>query len=59
MYRITRWAMVVGSSGFLLGTGACLPDNFWAGKWGEIINRSIFAAINAAVGAATGGGIQL
>jgi len=40
-------------------TGACLPDNFWAGKWGEIINRGIFGVINAVLGAATGGGVQV
>ncbi|HSW45053.1 MAG TPA: hypothetical protein VLM89_05735 [Phycisphaerae bacterium] len=48
--------LTVGS--MLLGS-SCLPDNFWAAKWGEIINRGIFGAINAVIGAVTGGGVQI
>ena len=47
------------ATGSALMTSSCLPDNFWAGKWGEIVNRGIFGAINAAIGAATGGGVQI
>jgi hypothetical protein len=48
--------LVVGGT---LMTGTCLPDNYWAGKWGEVINRGIFGVINAVLGAATGGGVQV
>jgi len=57
--RVFVKLMTLLTVGGTLLTGSCLPDNFWAGKWGEIVNRGIFAAINAVVGAATGGGVQL
>lgn len=46
----------------LVLTAGCddvLPANFWADKTGEIVNRSIFGVINAALAALTGGGIQI
>ncbi len=36
-----------------------LPPNFWSEKAGEILNRSIFALLNAVLGAFTGGTIQI
>jgi len=36
-----------------------LPPNFWSEKAGEIVNRSIFAVINAVLGGFTGGAIQI
>ncbi len=51
-------AMMICGGGIMFTTG-CLPENFWAGKWGEVVNRSIFGAINAVVGAVTNGAIQL
>jgi hypothetical protein len=53
-----KWAMIVGGGSVLLN-GACLPDNFWAGKWGEVVNRGIFGVINVVLGAMTGGGVQI
>jgi len=44
--------------GTLMQSG-CLPDNFWAGKWGEIINRSIFGVINTVLSAVSGGTITI
>ncbi len=49
---------LVTLSGTLM-TSSCLPENFWAGKWGEIVNRGIFGVINVVLGAATGGGVQI
>lgn len=51
MTRLLHWGELVAVSAVLF-SGGCLPDNFWADKWGEIINRSIFGAINAVL---TGG----
>jgi len=36
-----------------------LPPNFWSEKAGEIVNRGIFALLNAVLGALTGGTIQI
>jgi hypothetical protein len=47
------------AAGSALMASSCLPDNFWAGKWGEVINRGIFGVINAALDAATNGGVQI
>jgi len=38
---------------------SCLPENFWVGKWGEIVNGTIISAINVALGAVSGGGFQI
>lgn len=43
----------------LLGCTGCLPDNFWSDKWGEVVNRGIFGAINLALGAATNNAVQI
>lgn len=29
-----------------LGFGGCLPENFWADKWGEIVNGIIISGVN-------------
>ena len=39
--------------GGLLG-GGCLPDNFWANKWGEIVNGIIIGGVNLVLTPATG-----
>lgn len=39
--------LALSATGILwLGTGGCLPDNFWADKVGEIANGLIIGAIN-------------
>jgi hypothetical protein len=45
--RFLRWATL--TFGGALFAGGCLPDNFWADKGAEIVNRSIFAVINLAL----------
>jgi hypothetical protein len=42
--RFLHWATL--AFGGALFSGGCLPDNFWADKGAEIVNRSIFAVIN-------------
>lgn len=56
-----RPSAVVLAVAILILAAGCddLPPNFWANKWGEIINRSIFGIINAALGIATGGTVQI
>ena len=44
--------------GVMMGS-ACLPDRFWVTKWGEIVNRSIFGAINLILSNATGGTVTI
>ncbi len=31
-------ALVLLGSGVLLGTGNCMPDNFWVDAWGRTLN---------------------
>ncbi len=61
MVRTRVWLKVMSlvTVGGTLMAGSCLPDNFWAGKWGEVINRGIFGVINAVLSGATGGGVQI
>lgn len=59
MKQLSRLALSFVSTVILLANAGCLPDNFWADKWGEIINRGIFGVINAALGAATNNGVQI
>jgi hypothetical protein len=51
MSRLVRWMKVtlIPAGILLIGCG-CLPDNFWADTGAELVNRSIFAVINAALG---------
>jgi len=49
--------MLIASAAGLLFHGGCLVDNFWAEKWSEIINRSIFGIINAGLANTPIGGI--
>ncbi len=53
-----RRVAILAAGGLVLDT-SCLPPNFWADKAGEIVNRGIFALINAALAALTGGTIQI
>jgi hypothetical protein len=54
------WMTVIALCGLVLAAGCDeLPANFWANKSGEILNRSIFAVINAVLAALTGGTIVL
>lgn len=46
--RIFNVLKAIALAGILF-QGSCLPDNFWADKFGEIVNRGIFGAINAAL----------
>jgi len=57
--RILLKLAALMAAGSALMANSCLPDNYWAGKWGEILNSSIFAAINVALGAVTNGGVQI
>lgn len=59
MKRFPGIALLVLSAVALLGNTGCLTDNFWAEKWSEVVNRGIFGAINAAIGAATNNAIQI
>ena len=36
--------------GGTLMQGSCLPENFWVGKWGEIVNRGIITGITTVLG---------
>jgi len=42
--------MALLAMGGTLMQGACLPDNFWAAKWGEIVNRGIITGITTILG---------
>jgi hypothetical protein len=59
MRRFSGLVLSVASAVILLGNAGCLPENFWADKWGEVVNRSIFGVINAAIGAATNNAVQI
>jgi hypothetical protein len=48
MTRIIQFLNAIALAGILF-QGSCLPDNFWADKWGEVVNRSIFGVINTAL----------
>jgi hypothetical protein len=55
-----RWLPVLALVAIVLATGCDeLPANFWSDKAGEVVNRSIFAAINAVLAAVTGGTVVL
>ncbi len=41
--KATAWLAGVLS---LIGSGGCLPDNFWADKAGEIVNGLLVGVIN-------------
>ena len=43
--NVIGWVMYVAAGSMLL-QGACLADNFWVDKWGEIVNRSIIMGIS-------------
>lgn len=58
MKNVCRSVLLVLTCGVML-QGACLPDNFWADKAGEILNRSIIAGINAVLASLTTNGIQI
>lgn len=55
LYRTMYWL----ATGSLVLTGACLPDNFWADKWGEVLNGGIISTINLILGAISGGNFQI
>jgi hypothetical protein len=44
--RLFLKLMTLLAVGGTLMQGACMPDNFWIGKWGEIVNRSIVMGIS-------------
>jgi hypothetical protein len=55
-----QWATLAGMAScmaFQLG-GCALPENFWVGKWGEIVNGLIISGINLGL-AGTGTGLQI
>ena len=52
--RLKRWvqlAAVTMTTGMLLQNG-CLVENFWAEKFSEVVNRSIFLILNIGLDAA-------
>ncbi len=55
---VLQW-MGVMAGGAVLLDGGCLPANFWADQGAELVNRSIFGAINALLAAMTGGTVQI
>jgi hypothetical protein len=58
MKKFAQGLMIVLASGVVF-QGACLPDNFWSGKWGEIVNGVIISFVNIALGAVSGGAVQV
>jgi hypothetical protein len=59
MGKLYRWCAVALAGGMMLAGGGCLPENFWADKAGELVNRGIFGVINAVLGAVTNGALNL
>jgi len=49
MRHLFQWSTILTAG--VLFSGSCLPDNFWADKWGEVVNRGIFGVINAVLDA--------
>ena len=47
--RLVKLLAISASAG-VVWSSSCFPDNFWADKWAEIVNRAIFGVINAALG---------
>jgi hypothetical protein len=45
MWRIGRLFLMASMGGMMFAT-ACLPDNFLANKWGEIVNTTIMTIYN-------------
>ncbi|NLX22026.1 MAG: hypothetical protein GXY55_10230 [Phycisphaerae bacterium] len=43
--RLYLKVMSMLATGSVLMGSSCLPDNFWAAKWGEIVNRTVIFAI--------------
>lgn len=55
--RIWKTMMLVGGQALLFGSGgSCLPDNFFAGTAGDIVNGLIIAGFNIL---AAGSGLQI
>ncbi len=52
-------AIVAAAGSLMLSWGCELPANFWADKGAEVLNRSIFAVINAVLNVVTGGTVVL
>jgi len=59
MKRVSRTFGWVALAACAILSSGCLPDNFWSDKAGEIVNRGIFGVINAVLGAASNGTIQI
>ncbi len=45
----TKCAALALSGGMLLGSGACLPDDFWVNAWGNILNSTVEAVVDGYV----------
>ncbi len=45
MSRIGK-LFLLASTGVSMAIGGCLPDNFWADKWGEIVNGQIIDLVD-------------
>ena len=50
MSRFTRYALIASGMLFAALPSGCLPENFWANKWGEILNGLIIDAVDLIVG---------
>lgn len=53
--RLFLKVMALLTVGGTMLQGTCLPDNFWVGKWGEIVNGAIITGVNVVLGLTTGG----
>lgn len=47
--RTTRIGAALLSGGLLLGSGTCVPDNFWIDTWGATLSSAADAAITTFV----------
>ena len=45
MWKIGKLFLMASMSGIMFA-GACLPNNFWGDKWGEIVNTTIMTIFN-------------
>ena len=47
MWKLGRLFLMASTGGMMLFIGSgCLPNNFWADKWGEVVNTTIMTIYN-------------
>lgn len=47
--RMTRISVALLSGGLLLGSGSCIPSNFWIDTWGATLSSAADRAITTFV----------